>query len=203
MMRPRPSTVPIATRMAGVMRLFSNEYFTRKTMPRKRTKPPIQAKSFTPRNASQSIGFAGGGGGAGGRRGGGTGGGGGGGGGFSAAGVGATAGFGANDGGGGGGGAARDKDGEEITPGSGWAGATEGGPVRDSSAPTRATRWRTADLSLCTSTRAMIRRTTGVRNTSSPRQTTAFSISASQSGGTIDEFPGQIESVRQMSGQRL
>ena len=37
------------------MRLFSKEYFTRKTMPRKRTKPPIQAKSFTPRNASQSI----------------------------------------------------------------------------------------------------------------------------------------------------
>src|SRR5205085_8596700 len=63
-MRPRPSTVPIATRMAGVMRLLSKEYFTRKTIPRKRTNPPIQAKSFTPRNASQSIGFGGGGGGA-------------------------------------------------------------------------------------------------------------------------------------------
>ena len=44
--------------MAGVIRLFSKEYFTRKTIPRKRTKPPIQAKSLTPRNASQSIGFA-------------------------------------------------------------------------------------------------------------------------------------------------
>src|SRR6266700_2597343 len=41
--------------MRGVMRLFSNEYFTRKTTPRNRTKPPIQAKSFTPMNASQSI----------------------------------------------------------------------------------------------------------------------------------------------------
>src|ERR1700674_4067790 len=60
-MRPIPRTVPIATRMAGVMRLFSKEYFTRKTIPRKRTKPPIQAKSFTPKNASQSIGGRGGG----------------------------------------------------------------------------------------------------------------------------------------------
>src|SRR3982074_1521006 len=47
--------------MAGVMRSFSKEYFTRKTIPRKRTKPPIQAKSFTPKNASQSIGGGGGG----------------------------------------------------------------------------------------------------------------------------------------------
>src|SRR5438067_3527760 len=59
-MRPIPRTVPIATRMAGVMRLFSKEYFTRNTIPRKRTKPPIQAKSLTPKNASQSIGGRGG-----------------------------------------------------------------------------------------------------------------------------------------------
>src|SRR5204863_6048819 len=57
MMRARPTTVPIITRMAGVIRLFSKEYFTRKTIPRKRTKPPIHAKSLTPKNASQSIGF--------------------------------------------------------------------------------------------------------------------------------------------------
>src|SRR5205085_1444156 len=62
-MRPRPTTVPIATRIAGVMRLFSKEYFTRNTIPRKRTNPPIQAKSFTPKNASQSNGLEGGGGG--------------------------------------------------------------------------------------------------------------------------------------------
>src|SRR3954452_20871869 len=58
-MRPRPITVPITTRIAGVMRLFSNEYFTRNTIPRKRTNPPIQAKSFTPKNASQSDGLGG------------------------------------------------------------------------------------------------------------------------------------------------
>src|ERR1700704_2377914 len=61
-MSPRPSAVPIATRIVGVMRLFSKEYFTRNTIPRKRTNPPIQAKSFTPKNASQSNGLAGGGG---------------------------------------------------------------------------------------------------------------------------------------------
>src|ERR1051325_7279489 len=62
-MSARPITVPITTRIAGVMRLFSKEYFTRNTIPRKRTKPPIQAKSFTPKNASQSNGLGGGGGG--------------------------------------------------------------------------------------------------------------------------------------------
>src|SRR2546423_4709016 len=59
-MRPIPTTVPMATRIAGVMRLLSKEYLTRNTMPRKRTNPPIQAKSFTPKNASQSNGLAGG-----------------------------------------------------------------------------------------------------------------------------------------------
>src|SRR3954469_18700106 len=73
--RPRPRTVPINTRIAGVIRLFSNEYFTRKTIPRKRTKPPIQANNFTPKNASQSNGLAGTGGGIGGATGGGGGGG--------------------------------------------------------------------------------------------------------------------------------
>ncbi len=47
---------PSTMRMEGVMRLFSKEYFTRKTTPRKRTNPPSQAKSFTPRKPSQSIG---------------------------------------------------------------------------------------------------------------------------------------------------
>src|SRR5688572_25449461 len=111
MMRPTPRTVPRITLMAGVIRLLSKEYLMRKTIPRKRTKPPIQAKSLTPRNASQSIGLLGGGGGAGGWRGGGTGGGGGGG--FSAAGVAAKAGS-LTSGGGGGGGAARDKGGWGI-----------------------------------------------------------------------------------------
>src|SRR3954462_12729389 len=58
-MRATPTTVPIKTRMAGVIRLFSNEYFTRKTIPRKRTKPPIQANNFTPKRASQSKGLEG------------------------------------------------------------------------------------------------------------------------------------------------
>src|SRR5947209_17649249 len=73
-MRTSPMTVPITTRIAGVMRLFSNEYFTRKTIPRKRTKPPIQANNFTPKKASQSNGFEGTGGGRGIGGGGGTGG---------------------------------------------------------------------------------------------------------------------------------
>ena len=48
-------SAPITMRIRGVMRLFSNEYLTRKTTPRKKTKPPIQAKSLTPMNASQSM----------------------------------------------------------------------------------------------------------------------------------------------------
>src|ERR1043165_3004035 len=92
-MRAIPTTVPMVTRMAGVIRLLSNEYFTRNTIPRKRTNPPIQAKSFTPKNACQSNGFAGtsGGGGGGGGGGGACGGGGG----------GAPAGLGGGGGGGG------------------------------------------------------------------------------------------------------
>ena len=53
--KPNPMITPIAMRMRGVMRLFSKEYFTRKTTPRKKTKPPIHAKSFTPMKASQSM----------------------------------------------------------------------------------------------------------------------------------------------------
>src|SRR5436190_22526216 len=43
------------TCMGGVMRCFSNAYFTKKTTARNRMKPPIQAKSFTPKNFSQLI----------------------------------------------------------------------------------------------------------------------------------------------------
>src|ERR1041385_2999463 len=64
-MRTSPMNVPITTRIAGVIRLLSNEYLTRNTIPRKRTKPPIHAKSFTPKNASQSNGLDGTGGGGG------------------------------------------------------------------------------------------------------------------------------------------
>src|SRR5438309_238489 len=41
--------VPITTRMTGVIRLLSKAYLTKKTVPRKKAKPPIQANSFTPR----------------------------------------------------------------------------------------------------------------------------------------------------------
>src|SRR4051812_34397526 len=44
---------PIAIRIPGVMRLLSNAYLTKKTTPRKNAKPPIQAKSLTPRSDSQ------------------------------------------------------------------------------------------------------------------------------------------------------
>jgi hypothetical protein len=43
-----------------VIRLFSKEYLTRKTTPRKRANPPSQANNFTPMNASQLNGVAGG-----------------------------------------------------------------------------------------------------------------------------------------------
>src|SRR3954468_12214905 len=120
------------------MRLFSNEYFTRKTIPRKRTNPPIQAKSFTPKNASQSNGFAGGGGGGGGgtsRRAAGTCGIGGGGGGIGAPGgtTGLTNGV-----------------GDGITGSAFFASVTGGAGAaaipRTSNCPTRWTRLRTADL---------------------------------------------------------
>src|SRR5436190_8958994 len=145
--------VPIATRIAGVIKLFSKEYFTRKTIPRKRTNPPIQAKSFTPKNASQSNGFAGGGGA--------TGGGGGGGGGTSSRAAG-TCGI------GGGGGIGAPGGTTDLTNGAGagttgsafFASVTGGaGAVatpRTSNCPTRWTRLRTADLSFRSWTKPII-----------------------------------------------
>src|SRR5687767_2311655 len=41
------------TRICGVIKFFSNEYFTKNTTARNNTKPPTQAKSLTPRNFSQ------------------------------------------------------------------------------------------------------------------------------------------------------
>src|SRR5437764_1461693 len=49
MTRSAPMIPPLTTRMAGVMKLFSKAYFTKKTTPRNKARPPIQAKSFTPR----------------------------------------------------------------------------------------------------------------------------------------------------------
>src|ERR1041384_123785 len=53
--RPAPVTYPMATRISGVMRLFSNEYFTKNATPRNSASPPIHANNFTPMNCSQSI----------------------------------------------------------------------------------------------------------------------------------------------------
>ena len=43
----------MATLAAGEIRLWSNEYFTKKATPKKRARPPNQAKSFTPMNCSR------------------------------------------------------------------------------------------------------------------------------------------------------
>src|SRR3981081_697205 len=45
---------PAETRMTGVIKLFSKAYLTKKTTPRKKASPPIQANSFTPTIDSQS-----------------------------------------------------------------------------------------------------------------------------------------------------
>ncbi len=156
------------------MRLFSKEYFTRKTIPRKRTKPPIQAKSLTPKNASQSIGFAtrgtgGGGGGLTGGNGGGT--------------LGTTlggAGSGTTGGGATGGGTARGMvgpgGGETACDtgalggvGTGAAGATTP-RSRDSSAPMRLPSSRTVFFSFWISTTPTTIRTIGSNKTTRPRQ---------------------------------
>src|SRR2546423_2265730 len=50
---------PAMVRIAGVIQLFSNAYFTKKTTPRKSANPPIQANSFTPRIDSQLNGRCG------------------------------------------------------------------------------------------------------------------------------------------------
>src|SRR3954471_1601385 len=164
-MRPRPSTVPMATRMAGVTRLLSKEYFTRKTIPRKRTNPPIQAKSFTPRNASQSIGFRGGAGGGGGTVGDGW-----------NAGIGGTGGGDDGDGAGGGG-VIAGRDGIDCVTTGGAGDATTVSAAREaagggdaaarspagraSSSATRPTKLRTAALSFRISTIPAIRRAIG------------------------------------------
>src|SRR5438477_10532832 len=59
MTRSAPMIPPLTTRMVGVMKLLSKAYFTKKTTPRNKARPPIQAKSFTPRIDSQFIGVAG------------------------------------------------------------------------------------------------------------------------------------------------
>src|SRR5437588_4569895 len=185
-MRPIPRTVPIATRIAGVMRLFSKEYFTRNTIPRKRTKPPIQAKSLTPKNASQSMG---------GRGGAGCFGGG------PSRGVirGATS---AGIVGGNGGGATGEAARVGIASTTGVGDATK--PLaRDSNSPTRRTRLRTLALSWWSWTMPIINSARGATMINAPRQTYIPSISASQSSRTIDKFPRHVEAIRQVRRQRL
>src|SRR5690242_7528451 len=46
-------------RITGVIRLFSNAYLTKKTTPRKKAKPPIQANNLTPTKDSQLMGGTG------------------------------------------------------------------------------------------------------------------------------------------------
>src|SRR5271169_2638962 len=53
--RPTPRTYPIATRISGLTKLLSKEYFTKNARPRNSAKPPIHANSFTPMNCSQLI----------------------------------------------------------------------------------------------------------------------------------------------------
>src|SRR5262245_61918833 len=52
---PMPATQLIAIRIAGEIRLLSNEYFTKKATPKKSARPPIHANSLTPMNCSQLI----------------------------------------------------------------------------------------------------------------------------------------------------
>src|SRR5271169_3366773 len=53
--RPTPRTYPIATRISGLTRLLSKEYFTKNARPRNSANPPIHANNFTPMNCSQLI----------------------------------------------------------------------------------------------------------------------------------------------------
>src|SRR4029077_14431679 len=46
---------PIATRISGLTKLLSKEYFTKNARPRNSANPPIHANSFTPMNCSQLI----------------------------------------------------------------------------------------------------------------------------------------------------
>src|ERR1017187_400129 len=53
--RPTPITYPIATRISGLTKLLSKEYFTKNARPRNSANPPIHANSFTPMNCSQLM----------------------------------------------------------------------------------------------------------------------------------------------------
>src|ERR1039458_8639064 len=53
--RLTPITYPIATRISGLTKLLSNEYFTKNARPRNNARPPIHANNFTPMNCSQLI----------------------------------------------------------------------------------------------------------------------------------------------------
>src|SRR5260370_41217829 len=55
MIRAVPLAAPVTIRIDGVIQLFSNAYFTKNTTPRNSARPPIHAKSFTPRIDSQLI----------------------------------------------------------------------------------------------------------------------------------------------------
>src|ERR1044071_822723 len=158
-MRPRPTAVPITTRIPGVMRLFSKEYFTRKTIPRKRTKPPIHAKSVIPRNASQSIAGRAGGGGGGGSIGG------------SLTGSLGKAGFGISACGGKGGGTENKGEGAGAVVMIGAEGTASTGVRADSNSERRRSRRATLFLSLCRSTAPITTKTIGTSTTTNPRQT--------------------------------
>src|ERR1017187_2731915 len=52
---PTPRTYPMATRISGLTKLLSKEYFTKNARPRNSANPPIHANNFTPMNCSQLI----------------------------------------------------------------------------------------------------------------------------------------------------
>src|SRR6185436_20584182 len=49
---PTPVAAPIQTRMSGVIRLRSNDHFTKKATPRKSARPPAHANNLIPRKFS-------------------------------------------------------------------------------------------------------------------------------------------------------
>lgn len=170
-------------------------------MPRKRTKPPIHAKSLTPKNASQSIAARAGRGGSGDFSGGG-----------SLTGCFGNAGSGIGDRGGSGGGTADDETGLGARGATGADGAASTSPRPDSNSSRRRPSWRTAFLSLCSSTAPIRTKVIGTNKTANPMQTDeSIRITAlprrgkhrSQSCRAIKKFPRQAESIRQMSRQGL
>ncbi len=52
--KPSPKTSPIRTRIKGLIRPRSKEYFRAKPTPKNRANPPTQANILTPRKRSQS-----------------------------------------------------------------------------------------------------------------------------------------------------